>query len=56
MRPNSGTSFPTEKALRVNWDIGSGTLGFKLNLDGKPATRLQMLSLIDSINWLHHSS
>ena len=56
VRLNRGTSSPTEKALRVNWDIGSDTLGFKLNLDGKPATRLQMLSLIDAINWLHHSS
>ena len=32
---NSGTNFPTEKALGVNWDIGSDRLGFKLNLDGK---------------------
>ena len=49
VRPNSGTSFPTEKALRVNWDIGSDTLGFKLNLDGKPTTRHQMLSMISKI-------
>ena len=32
---NSDTSFPTEKALEVNWDIRSDTLGFKLNLDRK---------------------
>ena len=46
---NSGTNFPTEKALRVNWDIGNDRLGFKLNLDGKPRTRCQMLSLISKI-------
>ena len=46
---NSGTSFPTEKALGVNWDIGSVTLGFKLNLDGKGTTRRQMLSMISKI-------
>ena len=46
---NSGTSFATEKALGVNWDIGSDTLGFKLNLDGKPTTRHQMLSMISKI-------
>ena len=43
---NSGTNFPTEKAIGVNWNIGSDRLGFKLNLDGKPATRHQMLSMI----------
>ena len=43
---NSGTNFPTEKALGVNWDIGSDRLGFKLRLDGKPTTRRQMLSMI----------
>ena len=46
---NSGTNFPTEKALGVNWDIGSDRLGFKLNLDGKPTTRRQMLSMISKI-------
>ena len=46
---NSGTSFPKEKALGVNWDIGSDTLGFKLNLDGKPTTRCQILSVISKI-------
>ena len=46
---NSGTNFPTEKALGVNWDIGSDRLGFKLNLDGKPTTRRQMLSMISNI-------
>ena len=46
---NSGTSFPTKKALGVNWDIGSDTLRFKLNLDGKPTTRRQMLSMISKI-------
>ena len=35
--------------LGVNWDIGSDTLGFKLNLDGKPTTRHQMLSMISKI-------
>ena len=43
---NSGTNFPTEKALGVNWDIGSDKLGFKLNLDGKPTTRCHMLLMI----------
>ena len=38
---NSGTSFLTEKGLGVNWDTESDTLGFKLNLDGKPRTRRQ---------------
>ena len=46
---NSGTSFPKEKALGVNWDIGSDTLSFKLNLDGKPTTRCQMISMISKI-------
>ena len=46
---NSGTSFPREKALGINWDIGTDTLGFKLNLDGKPTTRRQMLSMISKI-------
>ena len=46
---NSGNNFPTEKALGVNWDIGSDKLGFKLNLDGKPTTRPQMLSIISKI-------
>ena len=46
---NSGTNFPTEKALGVNWDTGSDKLGFKLNLDGKPTTRPQMLSIISKI-------
>ena len=46
---NSGTNFPTEKALGVNWDIGSDRFGFKLNLDGKPTTRRQMLSMISKI-------
>ena len=32
---NSDTSFPTEKAVEVNWDIRSDTLGFKLNRDRK---------------------
>ena len=44
---NSGTSFPTEKALGVNWDIESDTLVFKLNLDGEPTTRR---CWIDAIN------
>ena len=46
---NSGTNFPTEKALGVNWDIGSDRLSFKLDLDGKPTTRHQMLSMISKI-------
>ena len=46
---NSGTSFPREKAFRVNWNIGTDTLGFKLNLHGKPTTRRQMLSMISNI-------
>ena len=46
---NSGTNFPTEKALGVNWDIGSDRLGFKLSLDGKPTTRRQMLSMVSKI-------
>ena len=46
---NRGTSFPTENALGVNWDIESDTLVFKLNLDGKPTTRRQMLSMISKI-------
>ena len=46
---NSGTSFPTEKALGVSWDIGSDTLSFKLNLDGEPTTRRQMLLMISKI-------
>ena len=46
---NSGTSFPREKALGVNWNIGTDTLGFKLNLDVKPTTRRQMLSMISNI-------
>ena len=46
---NSGTSFPTEKALGVNWDIGSDALVVMLNLDGKPTTRYQMLSMISKI-------
>ena len=46
---NSGTNFPTEKALGVNWDIGSDRLGFKLNLDGKLTTRHQMLSMVSKI-------
>ena len=44
-----GTSFPTEKLLGVNWDIGSDALGFKLNPVGKPTTRCQMLSMISKI-------
>ena len=46
---NSGTSFPTEKALGVNWDIESDTLVSQLNLDGKPTARPQMLSMISKI-------
>ena len=46
---NSDTNFPIEMALGVNWDIGSDKLGFKLNLDGKPTTRRQMLAVIDKI-------
>ena len=46
---NSATNFPTEKALGVNWDIGSDRLGFKLNLDGKLTTRSQILSMINKI-------
>ena len=46
---NSGTNFPIEKALEVNWDIGSDRLVFKLNLDDKPTTRRQMLSMISVI-------
>ena len=49
MHLNSGTSFPAEKALGVNWDIGSDTLGFKLNLHGKSTTRRQFLSMISKI-------
>ena len=46
---NSGTNFPTEKVLGVNWDIGSDRLGFKLNPDSKPTTRCRMLSMISKI-------
>ena len=50
---NRGTNFLTENALGVNWNIGSDGLGFKLNLDGnldgKPTTRCQMLSMISKI-------
>ena len=46
---DSGTNFPTEKALGVNWDIGSDILGFKFNLDGNPTNRHQMLSMISKI-------
>ena len=46
---NNGTSFPTEKTLGVNWDIGSNALVFKLNIDTKPTTGRQMLSMISKI-------
>ena len=46
---NRSTSFPTEKALGVNWDTGNDTLGSKFHVDGKTRTRCQMLSMICKI-------
>ena len=46
---NSGTNFPTEKALGVNLDIGNDRPSFNLNLDSKPTATRQMLSMVNKI-------
>ena len=46
---NSGFDLPTERTLRINWDIENDKLGFKVNLGDKPYTRREMPSIIIKI-------
>ncbi|KAK3722273.1 hypothetical protein QZH41_005187 [Actinostola sp. cb2023] len=40
---------PIERALGVHWDVQSDTLGFKITVKDRPATRRGILSVVSSI-------
>ena len=40
---------PIERALGIQWHVSSDTLGFKITIKDKPATRRGILSIISSV-------